>query len=103
MERFSDMNMTSGIWHFFTSGTKNAHCAICAFGQYAGFSQIRLHIQAKFHYLHLDITSLLILNIRFCHPNLVPLMGFCKELSVLVYEYMDGGSLYHQLHEVNMA
>ena len=26
---------------FFTCGIKYAHCAICAFGQYAGFSQIR--------------------------------------------------------------
>ena len=28
---------------FVTSGTKNAYCALCAFGQYAGFSQIRSH------------------------------------------------------------
>ena len=28
-----------------TRGTKNAHCATCAFIPYAGFSQIRSHIE----------------------------------------------------------
>ena len=39
------MDMTkSDVCLFLTRGTKNAHCATCAFIPYAGFSQIRSHI-----------------------------------------------------------
>ena len=45
VERFFDMNMTkTRLWLFSTWGTKNAHCATCAFSRHAGFSQIRSHI-----------------------------------------------------------
>lgn len=35
---------------------------------------------------------------RFCHPNLVPLMGYCIEPPSLVCPYMARLSLYHCLH-----
>ena len=39
------MDMTkSDVCQFLTRGTKNAHCATCAFIPYAGFSQIRSHM-----------------------------------------------------------
>ena len=39
------MDMTKcDVCQFLTRGTKNAHCATCAFIPYAGFSQIRSHI-----------------------------------------------------------
>ena len=34
----------SDVCQFLTRGTKNAHCATCAFIPYAGFSQIQSHI-----------------------------------------------------------
>ena len=36
----------TGLWYLTvdTTTTKNAHCAICTFDKYAGFSQIRSHI-----------------------------------------------------------
>ena len=45
VEGFFDINMTKiGLRYFFTVDTKNAHCTICVFDKYAGFSQIRSHI-----------------------------------------------------------
>ncbi|KAJ7298915.1 hypothetical protein O6H91_Y363500 [Diphasiastrum complanatum] len=39
------------------------------------------------------------------HPNLVPLLGYCKigEERILVYEYMPGGNLEHLLYETHLG
>ena len=36
---------------------------------------------------------------RYRHPNLIVLMGYCKNPPALVYPYMQRGSLYKNLHE----
>ena len=37
----------TGFSYFLIGDPKNAHCAICAFDKYAGFSQIRSHMADK--------------------------------------------------------
>ena len=53
------MDMTkSDVCQFLTRGTKNAHCATCAFIPYAGFSQIRSHIlTVDLMYLSVNIVN----------------------------------------------
>jgi len=35
------------------------------------------------------------------HPNLLPLMGSCPSHAMLVYEYLEGGSLEQRLFDTN--
>ena len=37
----------TGLSYFLTGDAKNVHCAICAFWQYAGFSQIRSQMASE--------------------------------------------------------
>ena len=39
------------------------------------------------------------IHIRFRHPNLIELMGYCESPACLVYPYMSNLSLFHCLHE----
>ena len=36
---------------------------------------------------------------RYRHSNLVDLMGYCVSPPALVYEFMEGGSLFDRLHK----
>ena len=42
---------------------------------------------------------------RFRHPNLVSLMGYHQTDTrvALVYEYLEGGSLYSHIHDVSFS
>ena len=57
----------------------------------------KLLIQPLVHLAHLLIQKFLC---RFRHNNLVQLMGFTKSPPCVVYEFMQNGSLYHNIHEV---
>ena len=38
---------------------------------------------------------------RFCHPNILCIIGMCKEVPAVVYPFMVKLSLFHCIHEVN--
>ena len=64
------MDMTkSDVCQFLTRGTKNAHCATCAFIPYAGFSQIRSHIAKQLLSQSKNFISLS--NCMFVHLRLI--------------------------------
>eukprot|EP00250_Pteridium_aquilinum_P016348 c2305_g1_i1 orf=90-887(+) len=45
-----------------------------------------------------EFTNELNLLSKIRHPNLVPLIGFCREQQILVYPYMSNGSLQDRLY-----
>ena len=54
VERLFDINVTkTGLSYFLTGDAKNVHCAICAFDEYAAFSQIQSQMKNDKHtYIH---------------------------------------------------
>ena len=54
-------------------------------------------------YIYDKISDIYLIMIRFRHPNLLEVMGYChsNDVLALVSMYMINGSLYHQLHEVS--
>lgn len=78
-------------------------CLVCPSSQ----TQLTTEVMALARYMYFDFTNRhtgrsIDLNIlyRFRHNNLVQLMGFSKSPPCVVYEYMQHGSLYHNIHEV---
>ena len=55
----------------------------------------------KYNTIVLNIYSVT-LPYRFRHPNILQLYGYCLKPLALVFEYMINGSLYDQLHVVEV-
>ncbi len=58
---------------------------------------------SRYNYLYLIkcVASQVLFIYRCRHQNLVELMGVCSSPPILIYEFMEKGSLYTVLHKVH--
>ena len=59
---------------------------------------------SRFYLVLIVIIVFLVQSIfRFCHTNLITLMGYCNNPQALVYAYMKNLSLYDCIHKYKVS